>query len=235
MAQSVLSDLNNPSTDTASATEVNGYRDGSSLVDHSINVPMEYGRLNIRRTGGTVERVTAELDYSSIPDSLINDPSDGFGWSSSEKGILVHDDSFSDPKFVRHVTESEENDVANTVSDYDGRTDDPHGVVVRSRDGGVYYAAYHDKIYHVNESTDDVVKEEKIYQSQSNCHEIGLDCWKSIAGSWVSSNAATLFVACFAAGPYTVVSCPTAFISCGISLDSAGSDCKEYKRCSDRV
>lgn len=51
MAQSVLSDLNNPSTDTASATEVNGYRDGSSLVDHSINVPMESGRLNIRRTG----------------------------------------------------------------------------------------------------------------------------------------------------------------------------------------
>lgn len=235
MAQSVLSDLNNPSTDTTSATEVNGYRDGSSLVDHSVNVPMEYGRLNIRRTGGTVKRVTAELDYSSMPDSLINDLSDNFNWSSSEKGILVHDESFSDPKFVRHVTESEESDVANAVSDYDGRTDDPHGVVVRNRDGGVYYAAYHDKIYHVNESTDAVVKERKIYQSESNCQEIGLECWKSISASWLSCNAGTLFLACFAAGPATVFSCPATLAACGLSLDSAGSNCREYKRCSDKV
>ena len=46
-------------------------------------------------------------------------------------------------------------------SDYHPRRTDKHG----ERDGGVCYVPYHAKIYHANESTDDVVKEDNIYQS----------------------------------------------------------------------
>jgi hypothetical protein len=235
MVQNVLSDLNSPSTNTANATGRNGYHKGKSLSVQMVDVPMEYGKLHVRHSDGRVKRVTAELDYSSMPDSLINDISDNFGWSSSEIGNITYDGSFSKPKFVRQTTDSERTDVIQLISDHDSREDDPYGVVVRNRDGGIYQAVYHDKIYHVNEAIDTVVNETKIFQSHSNCHEIGLECWKDISGSWLSCNAATLWLACFAAGPYAIVSCPTALVLCGLSLDSASSDCSEYNECSDRT
>jgi hypothetical protein len=217
MAQSVLSDLNDPSTDTTNATEVNGYRDGSSLVDHSINVPMEYGRLNIRRVGRTVERVAAELDYSSMPDSLIDDLSDGFGWSSSEKGILGHDDSFSDPKFARHVTESEENDVANVVSDYDSRNDVPINMIAMNNDGGFYRVLHYDVSYHVDSTRSTVKEDVTVLGSQDECTNDTKGCMVGIGGVSISCGSVPIACAGTDISPFLgdEVGCVLAAAGCG--------------------
>ena len=168
MAQEVLSELNNPSTNTADATRQNYYGDGQ-LDFVSIDVPMEYGKLQVGYNEGSLGGVIATLDRSTMSDSLIADISDDFDWPSSTDGTLLNTDSLGEPKFTRTATSSERDEVTTLVSDYDNRDDIPGPVIARNNDGGVYRLLHYDKIYHVDSARTKVTSEEKIIGSPAQC------------------------------------------------------------------
>lgn len=228
-AQDVLTELNNPSTDTSNATQKNAYFQGDIFQAKIIDVPIEYGNLELIYQNGVVKEVVADLDRSTVSDSLISDLSDDFGWPTSESGTVTYADSLSEPKFSRTVTDSERSDVKTLVNDYDNRNDEPYAVIVRNNDGGVYRAVYKNKIYHTDETISTVTKEIDLIRTPNRCRQLGINCWLNIAVTWGSCSPA-LLIGCLASGPLTPATCPLAFLLCGGSAWSGIKSCRKYRR-----
>jgi hypothetical protein len=211
LAQDVLAELNNPSTDTSSATQTNIYTFGSELYVHSINIPMEYGELNIAYQNGGVRFVKAELDRSTMSSSLISNLSDNFGWPSTEEGTLFYTDTDDVPHFARSLTDNERTDITSLVNDYDNRNDEPGTVTLKNNDGGHYKAMYYDKSYHVNGDITKVTDEIEVLQTESKCEDLRNDCATALTVGTYSclAPAAACYLAWYT--PYGVAACALAF------------------------
>lgn len=230
MAQEVLSELNNPSTNTADATRQNYYGDGQ-LDFVSIDVPIEYGKLQVGYNGRSLGGVIATLDRSMMPDSLIADISGDFGWPSSTDGTLLNTNSLGEPKFTRTATSSERNEVTTLVSDYDIRDDAPGPVIARNNDGGVYRLLHYDKIYHVDSARTKVTSEEKIIGSPSQC-AVGIS--QCMATGTISIGVCGVGAAGCLGGLSTPVPGDEAII-CGIAVGGCVGSVNSYYNHCDRA
>jgi len=228
-AQEVLSELNNPSTDPTNATRRTVYRNQSSLESHFIDIPIEYGELQVGYKNGSVTAVQADLDRSTMSNSLISDLSDDFGWPSSAEGFVTRIQDYSEPKFTRTVTDAEENDLNSIVSDYDNRSDLPFGITVMNNDGGFHRVGHYDKYYHVDSARETVLKDEKVIGSPDECTIDKTVC--GIGAATVAGGTLTTAATCVG----TVLSpIPGDEVLCGVGIASTtGGTVTAYESCGD--
>jgi hypothetical protein len=232
VAQTVLDELNNPSTDPSNATRSNVYGSQERLEGYLITIPIEYGKLIVEYNGETAQDANAKLDRSTMPSSLINDLSDDFGWPSSEDGRVFYDQNMSEPLFLRSVTDSEETDITNLVNSYDDRDDEPHGITVKNNNGGKYRVVYNDKKYEVNEQIDTVTSDSPLYGSPS-CDSLKKKCnaqetWTSISLGYTALTCTVAIAEPTIAGEIVCIHALTAEFAANTAT-AIGGACKRYQ------
>ncbi|MFC4552409.1 hypothetical protein [Halorussus sp. GCM10023401] len=232
VAQTVLSELNNPTTDPSNATRSNVYGSQERLEGYLITIPIEYGELIVEYNGETAQDANAKLDRSTMPSSLISDLSDEFGWPSSEDGRLFYDRNMSEPLFLRSATDSEETDLTNLVNSYDDRDDEPHGITVKNNNGGKYRVVYNDKKYEVNEQIDTVTSDSSLYGSPS-CDSLKDQCnaqetWTGISLGYTALTCTVAIAEPTIAGEIVCIHALTAEFAANTAT-AIGGACKRYQ------
>ncbi|MFC4553475.1 hypothetical protein [Halorussus sp. GCM10023401] len=168
-AQEVLTELNNPTTDTTSAKRVNHFNANSGVDSFGIKVPIEYGNLGVVNPNSSSTTAIAYLDRSKMPQSLIDDLAGNLGWPTSiQDGFVEFSDGDSAPSFGRGVTDSKRSEIETLVSDNEGRMDD--SVKINAwvdSDKEFYNAMYYDKRYHVDSGVTKIQEKHNIMEHET--------------------------------------------------------------------
>ena len=230
LVSGVLTKLDNPSATPTAATRTNAYLNQSTYQRSSIVVPMEYGEIRATTTDGQIELVEASLNYSSMPDYLINELSGDFGWDGTTKAIMVNYKSATEPHFVRALSESEQTDLKNAITRETGRTDVPGGMTAINYAGGFYRGMYYNRTYDVDTGMTTIDKTHDRYETQDLCQEERQDCAVNTVlavgggvATALSCQAVILTLggatpACYLSGALTAGASYTAVESCGDTL-----------------
>lgn len=211
-ADRLLETINNPDYYIDDSVRVNIYID-DVLAGYNIQVPTEYGSLEIVYNDSNITHARIVLNRENIPGSVRNKIISNINWPANVSGVLTYDLSSDTIKFQREVNNGEERRINNAIN----RSDTPVGIGAESlvnSSNSYYVVKYTDEVYYINKDSFNIESKEKITSGGitilDSCGTKSSLCLIDIA--MASPHCTVGSLACGISGPATV-GCVVAMLS----------------------